>query len=257
MTPALRILIVDDEAPARRRLRDLVGSRGIVTEADEGRSAVVQLQSDRFDLVFLDIQMPELNGLSVAGEVGIDKMPLTVFVTAYDQYAIRAFEANAIDYLLKPYSDERFEATLQRVLQRNQEKTAGADSIAARMEQLFSSLNSNAAFLERFVVKSAGVTRFINASEIDWIEAAGVYVTLHIGTKSILHGGFSLTQLETKLDARRFVRVHRSAIVRIDQIQQMEPLSHGEFELVLKSGARLRLSRTYRPKLEELLGQSL
>ncbi len=255
MSQGWDILVVDDEAPARQRLRDLLRTQGAVTEAEHGRRAVKKLKSQRFDLVFLDIQMPELDGLSVVRDVGIEQMPLTVFVTAYDRYAIQAFEANALDYLLKPFSDERFDATLQRLLRRRKEQQPD-QAQTARMERLLSGLNPKVP-LERFVVKSPGVTRFVEAAEIDWIEASGIYVTLHIGPRAILHNGFTLTELETKLDRRKFVRVHRSAIVRIDRIAQMEALSHGEFEVVLKSGGRIRLSRTYRPKLEELLGQSL
>jgi two-component system, LytTR family, response regulator len=256
MSRVLEILIVDDEEPARKRLRDLLGSQGHLTEAEDGRSAVTQLRSGRFDLVFLDIQMPELDGLGVVTEFGIEHLPLTVFVTAYDHYAIQAFEANAVDYLLKPFSDERFDATLQRVLRRMAEQPLAEAGITARMESLLSQLHPQAP-LERFVIKSAGITRFVEASEIDWIEAAGVYVNLHTGSKAFLHSGFTLTELETKLDRRKFVRVHRSAIVRLDRIVQLESLTHGEFEVVLKSGARLRLSRSYRPKVEALLGQSL
>jgi two-component system LytT family response regulator len=256
MSYACKILVVDDEAPARKRLRDLLRAQGTITEAEDGRSAVMKLKSQRFDLVFLDVQMPELDGFAVISEVGLTEMPLTVFVTAYDRYAIQAFDANALDYLLKPFSDERFETTLQRLLRRLKEQAPDHADLAARMDRVLSGINPKTP-LERFVVKAAGVTRFVEAAEIDWIEAAGVYVTLHIGRNAILHSGFTLTELETKLDGRKFVRVHRSAIVRIDRIAQMQSLSHGEFEVVLKSGARLRLSRTYRPKLEELLGQSL
>ncbi|MBY0506770.1 MAG: LytTR family DNA-binding domain-containing protein [Bryobacteraceae bacterium] len=251
MTSALQILIVDDEAPARQRLADLLKANAPIAEASDGRSAVRALQSRAFDLVFLDIQMPELDGLSVVTEVGFAAMPLTVFVTAYDQYAIRAFEANALDYLLKPFSDERFEATLQRVMRRK------ADDAAGQMQRLFAGFSAHTPVLHRFVVKSSGVTRFIDAAEIDWIEAAGVYVTLHIGSRTILHSGFTLAELEAKLDQRKFVRVHRSAIVQLDRIAHLEPISHGEFAVLLKGGDRLRLSRTYRPKLERLLGQSL
>ncbi|MBZ2187134.1 MAG: LytTR family DNA-binding domain-containing protein [Bryobacter sp.] len=254
MTTPRNILIVDDEAPARQRLRALLQPHGLITEAANGRAAVDLLQSHHFDLVFLDIQMPEIDGLSVVHSIGVSRMPLTVFVTAYDCYAIQAFDAHALDYLLKPFSDERFESTLQRLLARLSDPHT--NPLASRLEQLLQSLSPHRP-LDRFVVKSAGATHFLDVSEIDWIEAAGIYLTLHLGSRSILHSGFTLAQLESRLDPRLFIRVHRSAIVRIDRIARLEPISHGEFEIVLKGGVRLRLSRTYRPRLEQLLGQSL
>jgi len=253
----LRVLVVDDEAPARQRLTDLLRQDpqvNEVLEAGNGRTAVKMIYREEPDLVFLDVQMPELDGMGVIAAVGAEHMPLTVFVTAYDQHAIRAFEANALDYLLKPYSDERLEATMARVRTRLDEQHMG--EFGHSMLRVLSATSPAGRYLDRLVVKSGGTTRFIRVAEIDRIEGAGVYVSLHVGGKEMLYRS-SLNELAEKLDPMRFVRIHRSAIVNIESIQQLEPISHGEFEIVLKNGARLRVSRTYRTILEKRLGQSL
>lgn len=252
----MRVLVVDDEAPARQRLIDLLRNEAnlSLSEATDGLAAVEAIQGSRPDLVFLDVQMPELDGLGVIEAVGADQMPLTVFVTAFDQHAIKAFEANALDYLLKPFSDERFEATMSRVRTRFDER--GIRDFADRVMRMASSVPAAPRPLERLVVKAGGTTRFLRVSDLDWIEAAGVYVTLHTGGKEILYRA-ALSDLEAKLDPRHFIRIHRSAIVNLERILQLEPISHGEFEVVMKNGSRVRLSRTYRSQLEERLGQSL
>ena len=254
---AIRVLIVDDEAPARQRLADLLRKDAqidLILEAGDGITAVEMIQSQRPELVFLDVQMPELDGLGVIDAVGAGLMPLTVFVTAYDQHAIKAFEANALDYLLKPFSDERFEAALSRAKLRLRER--GASEFGQRMMKMLSSAPQALRPLDRLVVKSAGCTRFVRVAEIDWIEAAGVYVNLHVAGQQLLYRA-ALQELSERLDARRFVRVHRSAIVNIESIVQLEPISHGEFDVVLKGGARTRVSRGYRAQLENRLGQPL
>jgi two-component system LytT family response regulator len=181
-------------------------------------------------------------------------MPLTVFVTAYDEHAIRAFEANALDYLLKPFSDERFEATMARIKSRLDEQ--GMRDFGLRVLEMISWERPREQWIDRLVVKSAGRTRFIPVADIDWIESAGVYVTLHVGTKEWLYRA-ALGELVRKLDPMRFVRVHRSAVVNIASVSHLEPISHGEFEIVLNNGSRSRLSRIYRAQLERRLGQSL
>jgi two-component system LytT family response regulator len=263
------VLVVDDEAPARQRLVDLLRAEPMVEtilEAKDGLSAVATIEERRPDLVFLDVQMPELDGLGVMEAVGPQAMPLTVFVTAYDQHAVQAFEANALDYLLKPFSDERFGATLARARDRLDEQNL--HKFGQRLMQMISVEPQTTRPLERLVVKSGGVTRFVRVVDIDWIEAAGVYVTLHVNHVSgntrgahtagaeILYRS-SLTELAERLDPARFIRVHRSTLVNIESIVHLEPISHGEFEVVLKSGARTRISRSYRPQLEQWLGQSL
>jgi two-component system, LytTR family, response regulator len=253
----IRALIVDDEAPARQRLRDLLEKDGQVSailEAENGIVAVQMIHEQKPDLVFLDVQMPELDGLAVIEAVGAEEMPLTIFVTAYDQHAIRAFEANALDYLLKPFSDERLEAAVARVKSRLDERNLR--DLGRRMLQMLSKVPSQARRWDHLVVKSAGTTRFLRVAEIDWIEAAGVYVNLHVAGKEFLYRA-SLNDLTEKLDPMRFIRIHRSAMVNLESIVQLEPASHGEFEVVLKNGSRARVSRTYRAQLEKRLGQSL
>lgn len=254
---SIRVLIVDDETPARLRLKDLLekdSEIGRVYEADHGEEAVRLIQEERPDLVLLDIQMPDMNGLAVVEAVGPETMPLTVFVTAFDQHAVRAFESNALDYILKPFSDERMQAMLSRAKQRLWQMQF--QSFGQNLMRAMAALPGTEGYQDRIAIKSDGITRFLDASEIDWIEASGVYVTLHTGGKEFLHR-HSLASMLLKLDPRRFVRVHRSAVVNIESIVQLEALSHGEFEATTKHGGRLRVSRTFRSLLERRLGQSL
>ncbi len=253
----IRVLIADDELPARQRLMDLLHKDkqvGTVSQAENGAAAVEMIRAQRPDILFLDVQMPELDGLGVIDAIGAKEMPLTVFVTAYDDHAIRAFEANALDYLLKPFSDERFEATMARIKARLDER--GMREFGMRVLEMVSREPQHEQWLDRLVVKAAGTTRFIRVADIEWIEAAGVYVTLHVGAKEVLYRA-ALNDLARKLDPMRFVRVHRSAIVNIESVSHLQPISHGEFEVVMKSGTRARISRTYRARLEKRLGQSL
>ena len=250
----MNVLVVDDEAPARQRLIDLLRQDGKVSEvleASDGLAAVDMIARRPVDLVFLDVQMPELDGLGVLDAIGAAQMPLTVFVTAYDQHAIRAFEANALDYLLKPFSDERFEAALARAQERLGEIRAGEFG-----QSVLRTLASMPRGLDRFIVRSAGVTHFVPVADVDWIEGAGVYVNLHVKGRELLYRS-ALHQLAERLDPTRFIRVHRSAIVNIDSIVRLEPASHGEFDVILKDGSQTRVSRTYRAALEQRLGQAL
>jgi two-component system LytT family response regulator len=253
----LCVMVADDETPARQRIIDLLrhdSQVAAILEASDGLSAVEIIQNRTPDLVFLDVQMPELNGLEVIAEVGAKRMPLTVFVTAYDEHAIRAFEANALDYLLKPFSDERFEVTMARVTLRIDERSVR--EFGRRILRMVAAAPARDLPLDRLVVKSGGSTRFVRVADIDWIEAAGVYANLHIGGKELLYRA-ALNELAERLDPVRFIRVHRSAIVNIESILRLEPISHGEFEVILKDGSRPRISRTYRGQLEKRLGQSL
>ena len=259
MAPAerLRVVVVDDEAPARQRLVDLLKKDpqvGGVSEAANGEAAMEIIGREAPHLVFLDVQMPELDGFQVIETVGAAAMPLTVFVTAYDQHAIRAFEANALDYLLKPFSDERWEAALARAKTRLDE--CNLREFGRSVLHMLATRSEPGRYIDRLVVKGSGTTRFIRVADIDWIEGAGVYVNLHVAGKEFLYRS-TLNELAGHLDPLRFIRVHRSAIVNIDSILQLQPISHGEFEIVLKDGHRSRLSRTYRTQLEKRLGQSL
>ena len=256
---ALKVLVVDDEGPARQRVMDLLRPENpewVIQEATDGRMAIDVIRSWCPDLVFLDIQMPEVDGLGVIEAIGVERMPLTVFVTAFDQHAITAFEANALDYLLKPFSDERFEATMARMRSRLDER--GLREFGLRiMRCLAPERIAPDGTLDRLVVKSSGTTRFLKSTDLEWIEGSGVYVTLHVtGGKAILHRT-SLQELEARLDGRVFIRIHRSSIVNIEKVSHLEPVPHGEFQVVMLSGARIKLSRTYRAPLERRLGQSL
>jgi two-component system LytT family response regulator len=261
MTPPglerIRVLVVDDETPARQRITDILRKDSSIVaflEAADGLTAVEIIKNQKPDLVFLDVQMPEMDGLSVIEAVGADRMPLTVFVTAYDHHAVRAFEANALDYLLKPFSDERLDATMARVKARMDERNLR--EFGRRVMRMAADTPLGPGRLDRLVVRSRGTTRFVPVADIDWIEAAGVYVNLHIGGKETLYRA-ALNELAARLDPMRFVRVHRSAIVNIESILHLEPIAHGEFEAVLRDGSRPRISRTFRNQLEKRLGQPL
>jgi two-component system LytT family response regulator len=249
---ALDVLIVDDESPGRHRLRELLtreNAIGAIREAENGKAAVDQIRDRRPDLVFLDVQMPEIDGLQVVEIIGVERMPFTVFVTAYDRHAVSAFDANAIDYLLKPFSDERFETAMSRV------RARAAAGFTQKLQGLVKDGASRKP-LDRLLVKLGEATHLLPTNDIDWIEAAGVYVNLHARERAWLHRA-SLSQLETQLDCARFVRIHRSTIVNLDRIVRLEGLTHGEFEVVLKGGERLKLSRGFRAHLEACLGQAL
>ncbi len=253
-TEGIHVLVADDEAPARHRLVEILRSTNFVktiSEAADGATTVQLIRQARPDLVLLDIQMPELTGLQVVQTIGATNMPLTIFITAFDQHAILAFESNALDYVLKPFSDGRLEASLERA--RTRLKNVDLKEFS---QNLLRAISVAPSVLDRLVVKSGEKTEFVNVNDIDWIESAGAYVTLHCGRKEILYRS-ALTELADKLDPMRFIRIHRSVIVNIDSIVHLESLSHGEFDVVLKSGGRPRVSRSYRALLEQRLGQSL
>jgi two-component system LytT family response regulator len=266
----VRALVVDDERPARQRLLDLLERQPDVSAASgcaSGDEAVRLIREGRPELLLLDIQMPGLNGFDVIARVGPAHMPVTVFVTAYDHYAVRAFEASAIDYLLKPYSDERFGQCLSRALayirtQKREELSRRLLSLLERAEQPAAphaeaaGTRGPARHLERLLVKVGGRTIFLPTQDIDWIEAAGVYVQLHVGAKKYLHRA-SLGELEARLDPERFTRIHRSTIVNVLNVKELRPHSHGDYVMILRDGTRLKLSRSYRPNVESWLRQSL
>ena len=231
----IRALVVDDEPLARRNLTVLLrGDPDIecIAECSSGLEAVDAIRKSRPDLVFLDVQMPECDGFDVLEMLGSDLPPVIIFVTAYDEYALRAFEAGALDYLLKPFDDARF----GRALKRAKEKLA---HYLPRPH-----------VAERLVIKSQGRVMFVDVADIDWIEAAGYYACLHVGADThILRR--PLAELEQELGDERFVRVHRSIVVNLERIRGLELQSGGEYEIVLKSKVRLRMSRRYRRRLQD------
>ncbi|MCI4592307.1 LytTR family DNA-binding domain-containing protein [Sphingobium sp. BYY-5] len=256
-------LVVDDEAPARKGLVNLLNEDRDVSRilvADNGAAAVEMIQAKHPDIVFLDVQMPGINGFDVIDALGAANMPLTVFVTAYDRFAVRAFEADATDYLLKPFGDDRFERTMERVkarLCKHRSSSVGdANAFGPELIELAAKRARPGEIWEWLVVKSHGATRLVMADDIEWISAAGVYVTLHVGGEELLYRA-SLATVASRLDPFRFVRIHRSTIVNLKSITLLERRSHGEFEVVLKDGMYLMLSRSYRAEVEAVLGQPL
>jgi len=253
-----RVLIVDDEPLARERLRTLLQEEPgfeIVGEAGDGTTGAESILALQPDLVFLDVQMPGADGFDVIEAVGVDKMPFVVFVTAYDRYALRAFDVHALDYLLKPFDRERFRQALTRAHQQL-ERSAGNGEIERRLAAIVNDLRPPKARTDRFVVKSGGRIFFVRTGEIDWIEAAGNYVKLHVGNDSHLIRE-TMNAVEGKLSPDLFVRIHRCHIVNIEQVRELQPWFNGEYVVVLHNGTQLRLSRSYREKLEERLGKAL
>lgn len=253
--PRVRVLLVDDESLARAMLREMLSDDQdveIVGECVNGCEAVEAINTTVPDLVFLDVQMPEVGGFEVLEVLGKEQIPHVIFVTAYDQYAVRAFEVHALDYLLKPFDRERFDLSWQRAkAQIMQDRDGGVDQ---RILALLEEMKAGSKYLERLVIKAAGRIYFLETSEIDWIEAEGNYVSVHAGKKSHLLRE-TISSLEAQLDPKKFLRIHRSSIVRIDRIRELQPWFHGEFRVVLQNGMQLTLSRNYRDKLQEALGK--
>ncbi|MCW3849511.1 LytTR family DNA-binding domain-containing protein [Sphingomonas sp. LB-2] len=260
---SIRVLVVDDEAPARKRLRDLLSKDRDVSqlfEAKNGVEAVALIQGEHPDIVFLDVQMPGVDGFGVIDTLGAGNMPLTVFVTAYDQFALRAFEAEALDYLLKPFGDARYRTMMERVKKRLSELRADnagdANAFGPELLKLAAARAKPGEIWNWMVVKKRDATQLVMTEDIDWIEAAGVYVTLHVEGQELLYRA-GLATVAKRLDPFRFVRIHRSSLVNLRSVALLERRSHGEFEVVMKDGKRLTLSRSYRADVEAMLGQSL
>jgi len=248
----IRAVIVDDEPLAREGLRILLARDpeiSAIHEAKDGREAVTAIGRARPNLVFLDVQMPEMDGFSVVREVGADKMPAVVFVTAYDRYAIQAFEINAVDYLLKPVTEERFTQALARAKTRLQARPE--EEASRQIISLLETIASPHRSLKRLSVRAAGKTLFVDVEDIEWIEAAENYVQLHAGRAAhLLH--VTMNTLEKSLDRETFLRIHRSIIVNVRCIKELQPAMHGEYVVALRSGVRLQSGRTYHERLKVL-----
>lgn len=252
----IRAAIVDDEPLARRRIRNLLSEAQdveIVAECANGKEAIDSLEESPPDLLFLDIQMPEIDGFDVLQAIGAGRVPAVIFVTAYDQFALRAFEANALDYLLKPFDDERFAAALQRARERIRQQQGG--DLDRRLQALLENVRGGQGYPRRLVVPSGHRNIFVRTEHIDWIEAERNYVRLHIGGKAHLLRE-NLTHIASTLDPAMFCRIHRSTIVNIDRIQSVEALFHGEYQVVLQDGTKLTSGRSYRRSLHALMGKS-
>jgi two-component system, LytTR family, response regulator len=253
----IRVLVADDEPLARERLTTLLSSEPdveVVAQARDGEDAVTAIHDHSPDLVFLDVQMPQMNGFDVIEAVGTDKMPLVIFVTAYDQHALKAFQVRALDYLLKPFDRERFTDALQRARKQIERDETG--DLGRRLLALVKDLRRDQPRSDRLVVKSGGRLFFLRTDEIDWVEAAGNYVRLHVGTASHLLRE-TMNAIEGRLDPEKFFRIHRSRIVNMERIQELQPWLNGEYAVLLRTGTRLTLSRGYREKLQERLGRGL
>ena len=258
----IRALIVDDEPLARRTIRDLLADEPDVYVAGEcggGAEAVESILRQRPDLLFLDIQMPGMDGFDVLSQIDLERIPAVIFVTAYDAYALKAFEVHALDYLLKPFTDERFREALARARSHVELREVRdlAQSLRAFLRERTGAEPAAAAprtkeFLTRFMVKSGGRVTLVKSSDVDWIEADNYYIKLHVGGKNHLLR-LSMKELEEKLDPKSFWRIHRSAIINLERVKELRQTPNGEYVVVLNDGTELKLSRGGRERLQELL----
>jgi two-component system LytT family response regulator len=242
---SIRTLIVDDEPLGRRRLRELLEDDPDVTvvgECADGAEALAALRARPCDLVFLDVEMPGLSGLEVARQLGSRPLPAIVFVTAHANYALPAFEVRAVDFLLKPFDRARFQKTMEWA----------KDQLARGGEAPPRPAGKP---LERITIKSGGRIYFVKAEDIDWVEAAGNYLRLHVGAETHLLRE-TLGNLEARLDPNRFWRIHRSTVVNVDRVQELQPLFHGDYAVILRDGTQLTLSRSYRTTLPRFFGEA-
>ena len=248
----LTVLLVDDEPLAREGLRILLARDpeiGAIHDAKNGHEAVAQIRGRSIDLVFLDVQMPEMDGFAAVREVGPEQMPAVVFVTAHDQYAIQAFEINAIDYLLKPVTEDRFAKALARVKARLETRSEGDTN--RQILSLLETIASPSRYMKRLAVRTAGKTVLVDVADIDWIEAAENYVQLHTTHGNhLLH--VTMTSIEKSLDPAVFLRIHRSVIVNVTRIRELQPVMHGEYAITLAGGVRLQSGRNYSERLKAL-----
>ena len=251
----IETLIVDDEPLARRKIRRLLSNDPdfeVVGEAGNGGEAIAAIEELGPDLMFLDVQMPEIDGFDVIERVAAQTLPAIVFVTAYNQHAVRAFEVHALDYLVKPFDRRRFEATLKRARQH----LALPGGIEKRVLAALSDVRGGPGYLDRVLINESDRAFFVAVDKISWVEAYGNYVRLHLGKETYLLRE-TMTNMEKALDPRRFSRIHRSVIVNVDRIKELQKLFHGDYQVVLDDGTELRLSRTYRDRLTSTWGKGL
>lgn len=258
--PTCRVLVVDDEPTARRGVRLLLERQcgvEVVGEAGDGDEAIRLIKELRPSIVFLDIQMPGCDGFEVLRAFPREERPVVVFVTAFDVHAVEAFEFNAVDYLLKPYEDDRFFTALETAKHVWASRSAAGinakvDAVIARLEETEAGSAPGAGYDDRIPVKSGGEIYFLRPREIDWIEAEGDYMKFHVGGQTHLMRE-TMARLEARLDPKHFVRIHRSTIVNLDQVRKLSPAFVGEYTVVLRDGTKLKLSRGYQDRLKALL----
>jgi two-component system, LytTR family, response regulator len=253
MVQTIRTVVADDEALARQKLRILLDSEPgilVVAECKNARETLAALEAYKPDLLMLDVQMPDADGFEVLKRVPAEQMPIVVFTTAYDHYAIKAFEAHALDYLLKPFDQERLHDALERA--RRELIKSGDPELARRLLALLADAKPPSLAEQRLVIKAGGRVVFLDVDEIEWIEAAANYVRLHAGKESYLLRG-SIGRIAERLDAAQFVRIHRSTIVNIRRIRELQPCNSGEFMVILRNGKELSGSRGYRSLLQDLI----
>ena len=248
-----RAVIAEDEPLQRALLRSLLADQPrveVVAEAGDGVAAVEAIREHRPDLLFLDVQMPELDAFGVIDEIGLERMPVTIFVTAYDQYALKAFEVHALDFLLKPFDGERLGKAVRRALDQLRRPAVPDDS--AQLLALLAELRTRGAYPERLPVRSEGRVRFVDVAAIDWIEAAGKHVRIHAGpeTHELRE---TMASVERKLDPRRFLRIHRSTIVHAARVKEVQPWFGGDYVLILRDGTRLQSGRGHRDAVVGLI----
>lgn len=252
----IRTLIIDDVALARERLKRCLASDSeieIVGECDNGAKAVADIRSLAPDLIFLDVEMPAMGGFGVLEALKDERSPEVIFVTAYNEYAIQAFEVNALDYLLKPVDCERLSKAVERAKSRLAQ-SGRDDHFDSRVRAMLEDLKTGSKYLKRLTIKLTGRSILLPTDEIDWIETHGNYVKVHAGRESHMIRG-TMQSLETKLDPEKFVRVHRSVIVNVEKIKELHPRSNGDQDLVLQNGQQVVLSRNYRERFFALLGE--
>jgi two-component system LytT family response regulator len=248
----IRTLIVDDELMTRRRLRRYLRKESdveLLGDCADGAAAVTSITQHQPDLVFLDVQMPEKTGFEVIEEIGVETMPIVIFITAHDEFAIRAFESQALDYLLKPFGEARLRQSLNRARNLLQKR----DVLPVQLDKLISHLRAAQPLGPRLAVKSNGRVLFLRVEEIDWIEAVGDYVNLHVGNETHLLRA-RMSEMESKLSGGRFFRIHRSSIVNLDRVKEFRPIHIGESAIILRNGVKLAASRACAQKLQQALG---
>jgi len=252
----IRALIVDDEPLARRRIKSLLAhdqSVEVIGECSDGYKAVTSISELNPDLVFLDVQMPAMDGFEVIKTISAEQMPTVIFVTAYDQYALKAFEVNALDYLLKPFDRRRFQKTLERAKAMIRGLKNG--NVNNQLLSLLDDLRREQKIPDRFIIKSGGRVVFLRVEEIDWMSTVGNYVRLQVGRDSHLMRE-TMTGMESKLDPVSFMRIHRSTIVNLDRVKEVQPWAKGEYVVIMRDGTRLIMSRRYRERLNERLNKA-